>query len=92
MEEFLTNSRQDVIELLREFNVSSSPPISEIRALIVSVTRYSLLEGPRAAILAMRAGFQSVTGSKFSRVTAGIVSEWYQLIPEYQNVLELISN
>ena len=54
------------------------PPISEIRVLIVSVARYSLLEGPRAAILAMRAGFQSVTGSTFSRVTAGMVSEWYQ--------------
>ena len=78
LEEFLTNSRQDVVELLREFNVSSLPPISEIRALIVSVARYSLLEGPRAAILAMRAGFQSVTGSTFSRVTAGMVSEWYQ--------------
>ena len=51
LEEFLTNSRQDVVELLREFNVSSLPPISEIRALIVSVARYSLLEGPRAAIL-----------------------------------------
>ncbi|XP_078383446.1 uncharacterized protein LOC144665985 [Oculina patagonica] len=90
LNEFLSNSRQDVVELLREFNVPSLPPVHELRSLIVSVARYSLVECPRAPILAMHAGFQSVTGSAFQSVSEGMISAWYQQqrVPIFEELSE----
>lgn len=65
LNQFVTNSRQDVIELLQEFNVSSLSSVSESPSLIVSVTKNSLVECPRASFLAIQTGFQSVTSNTF---------------------------
>lgn len=75
---FVASRRADILEILREFSVSTLPPTREIRSLIVNTARHSLLEVPRAAITAMESGFHSVTGNFFSQVSGRMVSSWYQ--------------
>lgn len=75
---FVSENRQDILELLAHFDVSFLPRSSEIRPLLVNIAKYSLLEGPRAALTAMQSGFQSISGSAFSGITGAMISEWYQ--------------
>lgn len=78
LREFVASRREDLLAILREFNVSSLPATCQMRSLLVNVSRFSLLEAPRAALTAMQVGFQSVSGRAFSGITGQAISHWYE--------------
>ena len=77
LQRFLDRRRNDILDVLREFNVPSLPPTRELRRLIVNVARYNFLEAPRTAITSMQAGFRSVADNTFFGVNDVMVSHWY---------------
>ena len=90
LREFVASRREDLLAILREFNVSSLPATCQMRSLLVNVSRFSLLEAPRAALTAMQVGFQSVSGRAFSGITGQAISHWYeqQRRPIYEQIVE----
>ena len=78
LQRYIQRRRQELLELLRVFNVLSVPAANEAKSTMLNLARHTLLEIPSAAIIAMQAGFFSITGSTFNGVTAEMVSSWYR--------------
>ena len=78
LQRYIQRRRQELLDLLREFNVSSVPAANEARSTMINLARHTLLEIPSAAINAMQVGFFSITGSTFNGVTGEMVSSWYR--------------
>ena len=77
IQRYIQRRRQELLDLLREFNVPSVPAANEARSTMINLARHTLLEIPSAAINAMQVGFFSITGSTFNGVTRQMVSSWY---------------
>ena len=77
LQRYIQRKRQELLDLLRELNVTSVPAANEARSTMINLARHTLLEIPSAAINAMQAGFFSITGETFSGVTEEMVVSWY---------------
>ena len=88
LQRYIQRRRQELLDLLREFNVPSVPAANERRSTMINVARHTLLEISSAAINAMQVGFFYITGSTFNGVTGEMVSSWYreQLRPLFEEI------
>lgn len=68
--------RQELPDLLSEFNVLSFPAANEGRSTMINLAHHKLLEIPSISINARQVGFFSITGSTFNGVTGEMVSSF----------------
>ena len=55
LQRYIERRRQELLDLLREFNVPCVPAANDVRSTMINIARHTLLEIPSTAINAMQA-------------------------------------